>query len=202
MTTIACVLKSGGWPTVADVARLAADCAEHAPEHRFVCLSDVPEIPGVEVIPLVHNLPGWWSKLEMGRPGVLTGPTLYLDLDTRIVGDISDMSEYRGKPLILRDFYRPLAMIGSGVMLWSENMLAPAWNAFAEAPAKIMQQNPTRMDRFIVQHLPEHGFVQDEFPGKVVSYKAHCRERVPDGVSVVAFHGRPRPSEVTLRFAA
>lgn len=200
MTTIACVLKSGGWCNATDVVHLAAGVAQHCGPHRFVCLTDLPRIPGVETLPLARADAGWWSKMSLFEPGTFDGPTVYIDLDTRIVGNIDDMLAYTGKPLVLRDFFRPDSMIGSGVMLWSGNAMRSVWDAFARDPEGTMRDHNRRMDHFIVKHLPDHGFVQDTFSG-VYSYKKHCRPVVPADARVVAFHGSPRPSEVTLNFA-
>jgi alpha-N-acetylglucosamine transferase len=62
--------------------------------HRFVCLSNV-NVP-CERIPLTHNWPGWWSKLELFRPGIFKGRVLYIDLDSIIIGDLSPLVDYPG----------------------------------------------------------------------------------------------------------
>lgn len=102
MITIACVYKSrtfsliggltGGTYGPEWVTKLRAAVARSFPiPHRFVCLSDVA-IPGIEAIPLVHGWPGWWSKVELFRPGVFTGHTLFFDLDVVMRGDLSAMA--------------------------------------------------------------------------------------------------------------
>src|SRR5262245_61940013 len=87
MLTIACVLKSGGIYDATWVARLRDGVARHLPlTHRFVCLSDV-EVP-CERIPLEHDWPGWWAKVELFK---LKAPVLFFDLDTAIVGDLENI---------------------------------------------------------------------------------------------------------------
>src|SRR6478609_2567748 len=118
MLTVACVLKSGGIYDATWVERLRAGVKRHLPlEHRFVCLSDV-DVP-CERIPLEYNWPGWWSKLEAFR---LPGPVIYFDLDTAIVGDLSEIvarTDLWGGFTILEDFYRNKGY-GSGVMAWDK----------------------------------------------------------------------------------
>src|SRR6056297_1694046 len=91
MITVACVLKSGGDFDVRDVWALQEGVTSHLHEpHRFVCLSDV-DIEGVDTIPLVHGWPGWWSKMELCRPGAVMGPLLFCDLDMVIIDDLAPL---------------------------------------------------------------------------------------------------------------
>src|SRR6185369_16858814 len=104
MLTVACVLKSGGIYDATWVSRLRDGVARHLPvDHRFVCLSDI-EVP-CERIPLEHDWPGWWSKIELLKlPSVL-----FFDLDTAIVGSLDDIARHalRTDFTMLRDFYAP-----------------------------------------------------------------------------------------------
>jgi len=60
----------------------------HVP-HRFVCLSNV-EVP-CERIPLIHDWPGWFSKIELHRPGLFEDRVLYLDLDELVIQDLEPL---------------------------------------------------------------------------------------------------------------
>ena len=69
MITILCVLKSGGVYDIEWVRKLRDGVSRNlSQEHRFVCLSDVP-VP-CRRIPIEHHWPGWWSKIEMFKPGL------------------------------------------------------------------------------------------------------------------------------------
>ncbi len=59
--------------------------------HRFVCLSDDPEVP-CERIALVTDWPTYFAKIELYRPGLFAGPVLYFDLDTVIHGNIDELA--------------------------------------------------------------------------------------------------------------
>lgn len=196
MLTIASVLRSGGWCAPADVLRLRDGAARHlvAP-HNFVCLTDI-EIPGVACLHLTGMAPGWWSKMWLLAPGLLHGRVLYFDLDTVIVGDLSDLASYGGAFGLIGDFYRP-QFAQTGIM---------AWDADGEWPAKLWQAyNPavhagTESQAALVRGVVgSHADRLDRlYPGAIVSYKVHVRpqRRVPDGARVVCLHGKPRPSEV------
>lgn len=197
MLTVACVLRSGGIYTPEWVARLKAGVSRHLPvKHRFVCLSDV-EVPAKR-IPLEHGWPGWWAKMELFR---IPGPVLYFDLDTAIVGDLSDIAEhatYAAGMTMLRDFYAP-DHCGSGVMAWSGSMRA-LYDVFAKDADRLMTVQRARMgDQAFIEEetTAKLGRWQDHLPGQICSFKVHCRgSRVPLGTRVICLHGQPKSLEL------
>lgn len=210
MRTVACVLKSGGWRNrhmrveylPADVVWLRDMVKAHleAP-FRFVCLSDV-EIPGVEVIPLENDLPGWWSKLELFR-AFTDEPVFYLDLDTVIVGSITAMVDHPHTFTVLRNLSASnprTDRIGSGLMAW-EGDYSHVYRAFMADPSRHMREcmTPKRWgdQGFIAAHVPDRHYWQDLLPGAVVSYKFDLRRGAPRTPNrIVCFHGEPRPWQV------
>lgn len=199
LLTVACVLKSGGAYDATWVERLQAGVARHlSAPYRFICLSDV-EV-ACERIPLRHDWPGWWSKLEMFR---LEGPVLYLDLDTAVVGDLCDIAEQATRPefTALRGFYSE-AWVGSGLMAWNIG-LRHLYEKFAAGADGYIAKYRTRGDQaFIMDHEPNIVRWQDRLPGQIVSYKAHVRARqnaresgdgaIPSNARVVCLHGVPK----------
>lgn len=191
---IACVLRSGGEFSVEHVRRLVDSIRQHNDDLPIVCLSDIEfDIEGVEVKPLRHNWPGWWSKIELFR-GDLDSPTLYLDLDTVVVGRLPVIS---GFFTMLDNVYKP-GDVGSGVMSWAES---PTWiyETFRHHPDYFIETYKTS------KRWGDQGFIRDYIDGPILrfgqeyrSYKAHCKSGVPIGTSVVYFHGSPRPWEVNL----
>lgn len=90
--TVACVYRSGGSVYTSHYVAVLRDMvARHLTvPHRFVCLSDA-DVP-CERIPLVTTWRGFYSKIELYRPGLFTGPVLYFDLDTVIHGNIDELA--------------------------------------------------------------------------------------------------------------
>ena len=89
------VLKSGGDFNPDHVTRLLTQIEKHLTvPHKVFCLTDYPGISSgaIEGIPLLDNLPGWWSKIEIFR--TFTN-ALYFDLDTTILGDINFLAEFK-----------------------------------------------------------------------------------------------------------
>lgn len=193
VTTVASVLRSGGEYFPEHVLALRDGVARHLPAARFVCLSDVP-VPGVETKPLLFGWPGWWSKIELFSPGTFSGRVLYVDLDSVVVGDLSDLAGYAGPFAMLSDFYHP-SRPASGVMAWEagcDEALA-VWRAFKANPAAGMRAKGGDQG-FVRQVLGDDvARLTDVSPAQIVSYKVHCKGGVPNGARLVCAHGKPKP---------
>lgn len=177
-----CVLRSGGEYNADHVRWLARQVP------GLHCISDIP-IDGVPTIPMLHDWPGWWSKLELFRPDI-TEDLLYYDLDTVVITPPTPSGECS---LMLSDFYVP-ARSGSGLMYIRNEDKAPVWSAWIKDPEAGQRYKPTPL------HHGDQGFIQDHLKHErwpesgIMSYKVHVRKGVkPDGV--VCFHGNPRPWE-------
>ena len=207
MTTIACVLKSGGAYQLEHFVELYHGVMRHAPTvRRVVLLTDQPtglatlkDMEALEIKSLVYHWPGWWSKMELFRPELWgqNEPVVYLDLDT--VVSLLVREEFT----MLKDFYRP-EKAASGVMAWYGKN-TPSW---------VLEEFRLDASRHMAHyrrwpHLwGDQGFIVDHLNsqpqrfqhGLVASYKRDCKERevVPEGAVAIAFHGRPRPWEVDL----
>ena len=196
MLTVACVYKTGGDYTAEYVARLRAGVERHLTGGEWACVSDDPKVATHR---LFHGWPGWWSKIELFR--LFAGPTLYLDLDTVITGDLSEIAAAaeRYPFVMLSDFFHP-RRAQSGVMAWHGDQ-SPIYREFADAPGQHMMacRVPDRWGDggFVAQMKPDAARWQDVAPGQIVSRKV-AATRNPDE-RVVCFHGRPRPHEVGWR---
>lgn len=81
-----------------DVLRLRQSVSKHIDRpYRFYCLTNNmnANIPAIK-IPLRHNWPGWWSKMELHRDDLPEGRTLYLDLDSHVVNNLGPILDYEG----------------------------------------------------------------------------------------------------------
>lgn len=200
MLTVACVLRSGGVYDAGWVARLRDGVGRHlARPHRFVCLSDCG-VP-CERIPLRHDWPGWWAKLEAFRPDILGGSALFLDLDTLVVGDLEPLAQEieRSAFIALRDFYRPDGL-GSGVMAWrDQGKVSNLYRLFAEDAAEWMARLGARGDQGFLEEIGWGAWttrLQAALPGFAVSYKAdRCDKGVPLGAGLLCFHGKPKQAD-------
>lgn len=214
MISIACVYRSGGDFTADDVAKLAASVKRHVRvPYRFNCFTDRPD----EVRPFVDDImvltfdwPGWWAKMELFE---LSGPVVYFDLDTLILGPITELCNWVSVPtnevLMLRGFYRNDHC--SGIMAWNCDLswLSKKFAHFSQYASWTKQEHGIGCGGFqgdqnyIRGHLHSSQipivFAQSVQNG-IYSYKVHVQEKrtIPADTSVICFHGRPRPFEVNM----
>lgn len=183
--------------------------------HDFLCLTDLPEIEGVKIRPLLGNYPGWWSKMELFNLCHLDLNVTYFDLDTVITGDITHIVEYVPDRIqVLKNLstdshkekfgVSPNGRIGSGIMKWCGDY-RHLRQAFQRNPKQHMETYVTSErwgDQGFIQDYVQGGwdYLQDTFPNQMVSYKYYMLRRgltdPPPGVNIVIFHGKPKPWEI------
>lgn len=105
--------------TVEDVRRLNQSVSKHIDRpYEFYCLTNdmKVDIPACK-IPLKHNWPGWWSKMELHRPDLPAGRTLYLDLDSHVVNSLAPILDYPGN----------LVMFNTRASKWKQKHPEAGW---------------------------------------------------------------------------
>lgn len=214
--TVACVLRAGQRVVdmqpyrVEHVVKLRNGVAQHltAP-HRFLCLTDQVEAvadAGIDAVPLAVAWPGWWSKMNLFAPDLLTGPTLYLDLDSLVTGPLDDLFRSHDGITMVQDFTQPRCM-NSSAMAWQGDF-SGLFFAFAADQSNLR----ARYDRARGALVGDQGFIHatlaqmeqpiDVFdPTHVVSFKCHCKDGIPDGARVVSFHGTPKCDDPQSQWA-
>ena len=147
--------------------------------------------------------------MELFRPNLFNSNDyiLYLDLDTVVVGEITNIIDevYRFPWIVLSDFYAPEQM-ASGIMAWYGRAMRRVWEDFWKDHTRIMRQHPKRMDQYLRIHLHHAYRFQDLLPGQIVSYKAdirgqrepHRRIVIPEDARLVCFHGTPTPADLSV----
>lgn len=199
--TVATVLRSGGTYGPEYAERIADGLSRHLPGARLVCLTDTPDAVAhcCDPVPLAHDWPGWWAKIELFRPGLFTGPTLYLDLDTIIVGDLREIAAVAVvHPFtMLSDFFQP-ARPASGVMAWHGDW-SSIYDAFAADPVGTMRGCRTPAcwgdQGFIARHVTPARW-QDLLPGQIQSRKVPGDRTA---ARLCCYHGSPKPHETGWR---
>lgn len=186
-------------------------------QHDFVCMTDNP-IPGVECVECEPDLPTWWSKVGLFKPGKFPGINLYLDLDIVITASITPMMGNLQTGVIVApdDFsyslvrHKPIdqhtrrllggdGTVNSSVMIWRDDAGADIWNKFR--PDKMQELHGDQ--NWITQALwPDK--LRLLSPGWVCSYKYHVL-RGAKIAPIVVFHGDPKvtslPANNELRAA-
>lgn len=184
---------------------LYKQCKKYAPDIEFICISDDVNVPGYKK--MINDFPKWWPKVEIFN---LKGPVLYLDIDTVILNDITDIINEAKKYefVCLRDFYKEKdnleRTVGSGIMFWTGDM-SYLYEEFIANPNEYMRICNTERwwgdQGFIEMKLKNKPvFWQDILENKIVSWKVHCRSGIPPDAGIIAFHGKPRPWEVSKQY--
>lgn len=199
--TFLCALRSGGGFNAEWVRKLRDGVARHMSlPHRFVCLTD-DDVPCERILP-AHDWPGWWIKAELFRPGVVTGPTVFLDLDTVIVGPLERLATVDEDYALIDLRGNGWAQLGA---MFLKNPPHQVYNFMAADCSRLMRHYEKKAngqyvgDQALWKDVMGHINIPkltDLLPGFFVSYKLHCKRGVPAGASVVCFHGKPRPGDV------
>ena len=206
MITVATVCRSGSiYTPELWVDRLYHQVRKWMPAvaWQFRCLTDTPmpwlfthvgrEVKawdGYATEPLQQDWPGWWSKLELFRPGLFDGLVLYLDLDTLVLGSLEPLLSYGGRFAALSDFYTP-QIAASGVMLWQAGDVHLYERALKDPPIMSHERSDYWWNQF---DTPDR--LQDLFPGLIGSYKADSLQEGPGDFSIVCFHGVPKQHQL------
>lgn len=198
--TFVCVLKDGGDFLVDDVIRLSNSVKRNCSiPHQFVCLSDSKLIPKrIKSIPLIHNWPGWWSKIEVFRPDLFdTEYVCYLDLDTVITGSLDGLIQgninFSGL-MPWKGVERKRNAICSGLMVWQNKKFTMIYTNFTYAKhSRLFRGDQDYISNILVKHSVPHKHLQ-KFVKGIYSYKLDTnRKDLPSDAIIVVFHGTPRP---------
>lgn len=202
MLNVVCV-KWGTAPYTPEYVNILLDMMKRTTTvpFRFICYSDSTEgfSPEVELRELPPENTGWWGKLVPFREGEFPAGerVLMVDLDTLFVCRADFLLEHEpaeGEMWGLRDFYYP-DQWASGIVMWRAGLwtrgIYNSWVA-AGRPADY----PGGDQAWVSNVLPADNLkrLQDRYPDKIVSFKAHCTDDwLPPASAVVCFHGEPRP---------
>lgn len=144
--------------------------------YNFYCLTNAMDGSfGGEKIKLLHNWPGWWSKMELFRPDLPEGKFLFIDLDSSAVGDLKPFFNYEDltltKPSVKKrrengefgEFEKEgiIWKYRSGVMVFRSRHYVWLYYQFREDYKKYMKMYRGDQD-FIAHHLPN----QPTFPSE------------------------------------
>lgn len=151
--TVATVLKTGGAYTPEYVEKLKRAFERHLPTpHKFVCLTNEPFAD--YCIPLLHDWKGYWAKMELFRPGLLTGRVLFVDLDTVILNDVSALLNH-DKRFVMLTNPGSKTELNSCLMYWdTDNSFL--YERFSAEPERIMSSK----HYFYPARIGDQGFIQ------------------------------------------
>lgn len=163
------------------VDKLARGVRRHYSQpFRFVCLTDQDYAfqEPIETQRLTHTR---WATACAQALMVEAERLVFMGLDTVIVGSLDDLCAYSGQLAVPRDPYRTGQACNAVV-------LCPPRPEIAAASAP--------NDMAVLDQFP-HDWLDERYPGQVVSYKAHVRDHGLGDARIVYFHGEPKPSALS-----
>lgn len=218
--TIGACWDGGDFYTADAVNRLYRSCLRHATiPFEFVLytgpLADRPGRlqaldPGIRTVPT--GLASWWCGMPFFSahpPGIRTGRLLYLDVDQVIVGSLDEICRYPSALAAMKDY--PACACPRGregdvcvsTLIMDVGAAAAVWEAYEQAGKPdwdvLTGTGPLPMAAQGLLNDPALAVPHDTLPEAwVCSYRLQVLRRgLPPDCRIVAFHGRPKPWEVS-----
>jgi hypothetical protein len=175
---------------------------------RFICFTNetIPDLDsGIETRGFsIYSSKGVLPRLYMFSEvaGLFGDQVLCLDLDLVITGGLDTLMNYRGL-FCTRASFQDSTKVDGDIMSFRANRTNEIlfWDSFLkdiEGVEEYTQGQERRWMQFIAGDWADRWIT----PGEIVSYRRHARdwEEVPKGVSIVSFHGRPKPHQITKKW--
>lgn len=135
--------------------------------HRFICFSD-SDVP-CNRIPLLDGDHGFWSKMQMFQPGLLSGPVLYLDLDTVICQNIDAVVDRLQEQNFVM-WYEADKQIHSSAVMWWQGDHSYLWTLFKSYNIdywkSLYSSPPLYGDQAIISENTQHTLLTDHCPAE------------------------------------
>jgi hypothetical protein len=135
-----------------------------------------------EKIKLLHDWPGWWSKIELFRPDLPCGRTLYLDLDIHIVDSLQPILDSSGDlvmfptPHIHKKRTRKdengwtIRKYQASTILFTPASLTWIYNKFKEKPEYYMNKYRSEQDIY-AEWIPNQPMFKSQWLTKINQIK-------------------------------
>jgi hypothetical protein len=159
----------------------------------------------------------WWYKLQLFNRDLITGPVLYLDLDTVIIDNIDWLPQLDLKYFwAIRDFrylWKPRWQgLNSSIMYWNQDQFHWIWDQFVQhGVSKITSK--FHGDQDFLTAVIDHSDLQFFNESYIKSWRWQVKDGgintntreylrpgagavIPNDTKFVIFHGSPKPHEV------
>lgn len=227
MLNFACV-RMGTAYSVEYVERLRNMITKHVPRYAFndvsatgrrpniICLTDQPEdVEGVQMIRLTPDKlnEGWWAKMLLFNPqlrGDYSRPTIYFDLDTVIVDDLTALVDYAiasTEFAICANFTKRAGNLnypcnyGSCVMIFPAGFGAEVYHSYLGYWQHAQEIAGAYGDQFIIEKmLPSARLLQDVMPSGYFVGRRQFDVVRPKDVRLLIFAGKVKPHNTTIEW--
>ena len=194
---------------------------------RFVCITDDPSglVDGIEAVPILPDPKTKWPwpnifiKLAVTADGAadLVGPTLFLDIDVAITGDIDCFFDFMpGKNCIIHNWvekrktiFRKAPNIGnSSVFRFEAGKSGYIYETFLREMDQAMDRNCYCTEQAFLTHAMKEVYWWPEAWAR--SFKRHAmwsfpfnlwlEPSLPAACRILVFHGKPDPDEALVGY--
>ncbi|MGE0115554.1 MAG: glycosyltransferase [Steroidobacteraceae bacterium] len=188
--------------------------------HRFICLTDDATgiDPGVEVFPMPKvgfadfdemqpwaRQHGWLKLTSFAWPLYdLQGPTLFIDLDVVIVGELDSFFDVPGEFVVIREWDKRDGTGNTSVYRFNAGAHLDALEYFKQH-ADAARREYRNEQQYITTFVARQGKMQFWPEAWCRSFKRHCVRahvlnwflppRIPEDARIIAFHGKPNPPD-------
>jgi len=181
-----------------DVWRLFENVSYHTdrPFSFYTLTNDMKaSLPGGK-IELRYAWPGWWSKMELHRPDLPEGRTLYLDLDSHVIRNLQPILDTEGDLVMF-----PTDVVGkkqltndgwlipryqAATMLFDPGVMSWIWDTFVKCPEAHMSRFRSDQD-VMAEWIPD----QSTFPIRWMRKLKKCSKTDPPPEDVIIVTGQP-----------
>jgi hypothetical protein len=180
-----------------DVIRLRETVNKHIDRpYTFYCLTNKmdADIPA-EKIALSHpEWPGWWAKVELHRPDLPKGRTLYLDLDSHVINNLQPILDYTGNLVMFNSRAAKVNKNGvvhkyqAAVMLFDPGSTSWIYDKFSKDPIYWMNKYRSEQD-LMGEWIPDQPTFPDHWMVKL-SKLINKPDRLIDKTIIVT--GQPK----------
>lgn len=182
---------------------------------ELVCLTDQTEqLPGLRMVRIDHfQLSGWWAKMLLLDPWVRgRGRSIFLDLDTVIVGDLDPLIDVPVRGVgICANFTRAATgrgpcRYGSCVMVLEDGWGTESWIHFWKHRQSVMSICGNLGDQMAMERVwhiqgVEPTILQTMLPeGYMVGRRDLSPSGPPDGSSLIILAGPHKPHNSPYRW--
>jgi len=176
---------------------------------KFICFTN-ESISGLNNSIEIRNFPlytktGALPRLYMfsKEAGLFGHQVLCLDIDIVITGKLDTVMNYRGRFCSRSSFANPNKIDGDVMSFKADEMNETLfWNSFIKQ-LEWAEKYTEGQERKWIQLIAGKWADRWITPGEIVSYRRHAKnwkDDIPKEVSIVSFHGRPRPHQITKKW--
>jgi hypothetical protein len=175
MINVVCVLKESKLYNAEWVYKLERSIKRNLSlPYNFLCLSTIPL--SCNYILLDNNTEGWWNKLQLFKPNLLTNETIYFDLDVIISKPIDLLiKNLRGQDKNFLMSLEPPNISNSSIMYWRGDF-SELYIKYKENPEyyhTIYRKGLLVGDQALISKNIDHDFINNYLPKNYISW---CKE--------------------------